>query len=162
MLQETNQSEQFIRQVTGHFKDGSPLAYQVLAARGRVYPRKAPYQPVLGQLGQCYENAYHLAMNQGLHYVEGLAIPGAVGFAMDHAWCVDDDGQVFDPTWDNGQDYFGVPFSYDGLATIYDQSGHHSVFGNLFRLRKLGVEGVRQLLLDAALPLPVDQEAAHG
>lgn len=161
MPPETNQSQHYVVQLADHFKDGAPLAYQVLATKGQAFPRKAAYQPVLGRLGECYVNAYYLAMNQGLHYTEGMAIHGKVGFPMDHAWCVDDAGQVYDPTWDNGQDYFGVAFDHGGLANIYDQTGHHSVFGNLHRLSTLGVDGVRQMLLNAVLPLHIDQEAAR-
>lgn len=29
---------------------------------------------------------------------------------MHHAWCVDKHGVVIDPTWRDGNDYFGIPF----------------------------------------------------
>jgi hypothetical protein len=70
-------------------------------------------------LSQCYENAFRLASRtKAFHYVEGIAL-GIM--PLHHAWCVDQDGNVIDPTWairdqgdkPYGQAYFGVELSLD-------------------------------------------------
>jgi hypothetical protein len=63
-----------------------------------------------GQLGDCFKNAFELAMERGWTYCEGFAtavIPTA------HAWVLNGGG-VIDPTWTEGKDYYGVeiPLQY--------------------------------------------------
>lgn len=79
------------------------------------------------RMGACYSNAQRLVKKfpDDLTYAEGFAstlIDGClyppVGL---HAWAITRDGEVIDPTWDNGVDYFGVPFgrAYFLEATMY-------------------------------------------
>lgn len=160
---ETNISQDYITKMYQHFQDrgGAPLAYQVLATHGQAFPQRAARQPALGQIGQCYENAYYLAQTRGLYYVEGLAISrDDIPLPLDHAWCVDHAGRVYDPTWPEGSQYYGMAFDMEALAFIYLQTGYHCVLGNLARLR-LDVEAVRALLLNAHQPITVTEEAAH-
>src|SRR5258707_406050 len=35
-----------------------------------------------------------------------------------HAWCVRSNNVVVDPTWDEGAEYFGVPFQHDYLRRV--------------------------------------------
>jgi hypothetical protein len=37
-----------------------------------------------------------------------------------HAWCIDPEGFVVDTTWDEGMDYFGVPFRIEYVRRIAD------------------------------------------
>lgn len=65
---------------------------------------------------QCFKNAFVLASSNpgGLAYVEGLALTS--GIPLHHAWCVDPDGNVIEPTWpDLGQAYFGVALDIDAM-----------------------------------------------
>lgn len=162
MIPETNISQDYILKMYRHFKGrgGAPLAYQVLATNGQAFPQRAARQPALGQMGQCYENAYYLAQTRGLYYVEGVAISRPeLPLPLDHAWCVDHDGRVLDPTWEHGSQYYGMAFDMEALQFIYLQTGYHCVLGNLARLR-LGVEEVRTLLLNAQQPITITTEAA--
>jgi len=65
-----------------------------------------------GQPKHCFYNAYRLAAASRYQsrytYVEGYA---ARLIPVHHAWVIDRDGNVIDPTW-NGQGtaYFGIPF----------------------------------------------------
>lgn len=76
------------------------------------------HQPVYARRStpkECYANATHLAMeDSNLIYCEGYILRV---IPIPHAWCVDYDGVVFDPTiQDNkGCEYFGVPFSTEFL-----------------------------------------------
>lgn len=65
-----------------------------------------------GTLKECYSNAGQLAIdNDGLTYVEGIATTAII--PLSHAWCVDPEGRVIDPTWFDHEetDYFGVEFA---------------------------------------------------
>lgn len=67
----------------------------------------------------CYVNAYLLADRhpERFSYVEGYAI--AI-IPVQHAWCMDRQGHVIDPTphWGKGKDYFGIEFSLPTLHAI--------------------------------------------
>jgi len=106
-----------------------------ILANGRAYRNQPlPKDIKLRKLGECFKNAYYLAMMRPeLTYVEGIVwniIP------MLHAWCVDKDGNVFDNTWgrnhkrenskhkdfDPNREYFGVPFQMQYIdRTLYSK-----------------------------------------
>jgi hypothetical protein len=78
---------------------------------------------------ECFSNAAHLAMSTGLIYVEGFIfriIP------IHHAWCVDEDGTVIDPTLadQHTMPYFGIPFDSDFLLNVLDVSGMYGIMDN--------------------------------
>lgn len=100
--------------------------YGVMLENGHEYtyaPYPEKYAKWMGEPKECFANAFWLASgNPELTYVEGYAchiIP------THHAWCVDNQGNVIDPTpsWhDNHEEYgtpvyFGVPVSIDELST---------------------------------------------
>ena len=78
----------------------------------------------------CFANSYRLLKRHGkrlgLAYAEGFAVSLIVRHAALHAWCVDRDGNVFDPTWNVGAAYLGV-----ALKTEY-------VMGEIKRREKSG------------------------
>jgi len=71
--------------------------YQHMLDGEHYKPQPLPKGFKRGKERMCFMNAYRLAASRGdLHYVEGYAshlIP------THHAWVVDDDGNVIDPTW---------------------------------------------------------------
>jgi len=77
--------------------------------------RTLPKDMRLGKLGHCFENAAKLAIDRACYtYCEGYAM-GIIPVL--HAWCVDENGVVVDPTWTRGNlealgmVYFGVAFN---------------------------------------------------
>ena len=80
---------------------------------------------------ECFSNAWHLASETGLTYVEGFAFN--VMFPMLHAWCVDQEGNVVDPTWKTPEDcqYFGVPFSMEYVNRIIFKRKRFGVIDNM-------------------------------
>jgi hypothetical protein len=77
----------------------------------------------------CYLNAYILARrSKGRYrYVEGVA--HSILPAVPHAWCVDDDDHVIDPTWreEIGRSYFGKVFDWRELAELHKATEHYSI-----------------------------------
>lgn len=97
---------------------------------GTVFDRWSPRQDryMAGTPRYCFDNAYRATYRSRgkLTYVEGYAL-GSV-MPVHHAWCVDEDGGIVDPTWcgdkkpeglwdnpERGEAYLGVPFD---LATV--------------------------------------------
>lgn len=86
-----------------------------------------------GPKKQCFQNASMLAFeNRSKYtYVEGWAFSGLL--PVDHAWCVDAEGNVVDPTWDNPQDcaYFGIPLDTNFVFKRVQSSECWGVFGEM-------------------------------
>ena len=80
------------------------------------------------EAGMCYRNAAQLAETEGWTYVEGVAASERLGIAMFHAWCLDDDGRVVDPTWEEPEQcvYWGIPFAED---FVYELLRHYDLYG---------------------------------
>jgi len=86
-----------------------------------------------GQMKMCFRNAFELTMkNPDLIYVEGFAtcvIPTL------HAWVVDQDGVIADPTWDADEGvkqyrpsgYYGVMFSHKQCLEMMVKTGHYGM-----------------------------------
>jgi len=85
-----------------------------LLQHGRFWvPRPLPDRIARMTPNFCFDNAFKLASRRkNLRYCEGIA---AGIIPMHHAWCVDEDNNVIDPTWAStetnvGDAYFGVTF----------------------------------------------------
>lgn len=71
-------------------------------------------KPEYGQEKSCFMNSYHLMLSKDYTYVEGYAL-GVIPVL--HAWCLDGQGKVVDPTWRpsliqkfSGRSFYGVAF----------------------------------------------------
>jgi hypothetical protein len=98
-----------------------------LRSFGRLYTSIArrPQWLVPGEVKQCFRNATAFALvRDDVTYVEGFALDPALPIPLEHAWLVDDKGQVIDPTWDDnvGHVYYGVPFERNFVAAMMEQS----------------------------------------
>lgn len=114
--------------------------YDLVARVGRAYaprPLPKPYRKL--PLRECYANATRMALyTPGLTYVEGYGYTEA-GFPAAHAWCVDDDHNVYDFTWRwtarAGATHFrpergaliGVPIPTPLLAAVLAKREYYSV-----------------------------------
>lgn len=89
-----------------------------------------PGQYERGQVKQCFMNAFNLMMKHPeLRYVEGY---GHSIIPTLHAWCVDENLNVIDPTWDDSEKsvYFGVVFNRDYVLEATLQRGHYGLIDN--------------------------------
>lgn len=79
--------------------------------------KKLPEGIEKGEIKMCFSNAFNCIVSEpDLYYVEGYAVTkGLKDFpiAFEHAWLVDNQGNVIDPTWEDGDAYFGVAFDTD-------------------------------------------------
>lgn len=122
--------------------------------RGRGYRR--------GKVRECFKNAFDLSYRSGLTYVEGFASSGGLPM-IHHAWLVDPEGRVVDPTWrDNKPDefrrpveeweYFGVPFEQDFVVDVLVRKNTYGVLDD-FKIyeQPLPDNAVRELTRSAIL-----------
>ncbi|WP_329072729.1 hypothetical protein [Amycolatopsis sp. NBC_01480] len=100
----------------------------------------------------CYSNASGYSETHGLTYVEGYGLTEG-GFGCAHAWCVDEHGNVHDPTWPDGLGiaYLGIPFSVNYIREFTER------LGNACLLHDAHLDGHRILReglpVDAILPI---------
>jgi len=82
-----------------------------------------------GEPKNCFGNATHLAAkNPTLTYVEGVV--ASHGIPIAHAWCVDANDIVVDPTIVNGKKmsgYYGVPFLTDYVRRATLLNGYYGL-----------------------------------
>ena len=118
---------------------------EFIVRHGWLFPPKqfpAKYRKWRRGLHGCFENSLELAVESGeLAYVEGFALPpeGISEQPTAHAWCVDSDGNVVDPTWHTrmgGRDYCGLAFD-KGLILAQNGPGQcrHPVLSDHVQVR---------------------------
>lgn len=99
---------------------------------GASFARDSENTQGRGPMGLCYQNAGSLALSDDrFTYCEGFAQRAGL-FPMHHAWCLDEQGQVVDPTWEfNAQDrYFGVAISHDFLMDVINEANQWGVLAD--------------------------------
>ncbi len=84
---------------------------EFVLVNGKEYKNHNPVKVKYGRMKECFKNAFYLAdRDEKYIYVEGFATTKHLGLPLLHAWCVDKQGNVYDPTWRDGDEYYGVPF----------------------------------------------------
>jgi hypothetical protein len=130
---------------------------EFMLAHGREYkvgPRS--YSGPRGAPNQCYANAGALALEfPALTYVEGQIL--VCGLPLDHAWCIDEQGIVVEPTIRNCEavyEFYGVPFRTDYLLKAVLRNKMWGVLDattspkTAIKLYELGLEAGQAWLLD--------------
>lgn len=122
---------------------------------GRPFPNVEQPPPPKSQARECYRNAALLAMSDAsLTYCEGFAVAPDL-FPMSHAWVVRENGTVLDPTWPDGNDYFGVAIKTDALARMLIKSERYGILFTDYGpgpLLKMSPKKLREAFADQNTP----------
>ncbi|MBD2629654.1 hypothetical protein [Trichormus variabilis] len=94
----------------------------LVLAHGQPFTKQIK-SPFKGQPKSCFENCVKgIIRFPHLSYCEGFAIDDDLDFGISHAWLVNDNLEVIDPTWigDRFQNsaYFGVIFNIDFVREV--------------------------------------------
>lgn len=102
---------------------------QALLQFGRDFGVGAPL-PVgveSGRRKECYKNAAHVMLNRNdVFYAEGYGLNlKDAPVPIEHAWVVDVQGNVIDPTWRGAADhaYFGIAFNKEFVSQALVSNG---------------------------------------
>jgi hypothetical protein len=113
------------REVKEYLKKNNAREWKAAPLRKGV--QKGPYR-------QCYENATQVVLSdKELDFVEGYGYTPKTpkGMVFLHAWAVDKDGNVVDPTWDNPEKctYFGVKYDRAKYLKHIYKTKYYGVLG---------------------------------
>jgi hypothetical protein len=138
---------------------GANLPNDFMLQYGREYTISAhTYLGPREEPKACFQNATHRAMHDSrLTYVEGYVF--VYGVAIQHAWLVDADGFVIDPTLTDNDDgrvngYFGVPFITEYVRKACRSNRMYGVLDYFYagktapKLYELGLEAGQAWLLE--------------
>lgn len=94
----------------------------------------------LGQARDCFNNATaYAAVRDDVLYAEGYALEPELPLPVQHAWLVDRQGNVMDPTWKDTRDhaYFGIAFKQEFVREQLSKNGGNAgILVNLHLLRR--------------------------
>ena len=99
-------------------------------------PDHRKYFRTYGGVGRCFHNSLKLVRKfpHELTYVEGFAASLKNGQPSPHtglhAWAVTRSGEVVDPTWPDGHEFFGVAFDLNYVLKTAGKRKHFSVIDN--------------------------------
>lgn len=127
------------RQTEGEKTFGASTALIRYGRRFTVIAAK-PSWLRMGEKRNCFNTATAYAVTRNdIFYVEGYALEPELPFPVQHAWLVDANGQVIDPTYEDTTDhvYFGIPFKRDFVFDILAKNkGQAGLLVNLHLLRR--------------------------
>ena len=128
-------ADAFNRQaVAGERCDAYTSEADFILKNGRSFEYAAlPRGVRMGRPRECFRNAATLALRKPdiYMYVEGYAVNRWMAMhTVAHAWCIGSDNFVVDPTWDEGTEYFGVPFRHDYLSRVLKARRDYGLIDN--------------------------------
>ena len=111
--------------------------HRLIAERGIAFDRKIK-SPFIGKHGECYKNCFQMSSSwtqPELYYCEGFANYGELKLPLPHAWLVNHQGEVIDPTWSKPESfiepiYLGVVFDWDFVRKVAIESEIYGILDN--------------------------------
>lgn len=116
-------------------------ACRAISKYGMEFPPRGvkPAWLKIGQPRDCFNNATrYAAVRDDVYYAEGYALEPDLPIPVHHAWLVDVNGNVIDPTWKDTTNhvYFGIPFKREFLRDLLDRNGGQAgILVNLHLIR---------------------------
>lgn len=119
-------------QIAHHQVVGSAFATvrDLVLRHGHSYTRKPLPRGRWSRAPQaCFANALAAALTGRWVYVEGFAMHRPGGLAVLHAWVTDPQQPTlaYDPTWKQGHEYFGIPFTLEYVLRVHARGGRAGV-----------------------------------
>ncbi|MBB3979573.1 hypothetical protein GGQ64_004817 [Rhizobium azooxidifex] len=130
----------------------------VVLKHGRAFKPSVDRTPWLkrGKPRDCFNNATaYAAVRDDVLYAEGYAVGPELVMPVQHAWLVDLNGRVIDPTWidvDNHA-YFGIAFDRRFLVEqLAENGGQAGILVNLHLIRRFlrDRHDIEQVILDGS------------
>ena len=134
------------RSKKSYMKYGSYEEFVLLEGYAMEHRRPVP-EIERGTMGQCFRNSMMYVLDhRDLTYCEGWAMSARLPIPLQHAWILDGEDKVIDPTWDDEEvAYYGVPFDFEFVAKFAIEVGYFGILGNDylndFALLRWGGEG---------------------
>ena len=109
--------------------------YRLILETGKPFLNRIETPPFKGKPKSCFENCLQGLWNYPeLHYCEGFAVTDNVSLAASHAWLLNDNSEVVDPTWTGemftGCTYFGVVFNTDFVVSFAAKTKRYGILEN--------------------------------
>lgn len=109
--------------------------YRLILETGKPFLNKLEPPPFKGKPKSCFENCLQGLWNhKNLYYCEGFAATDNVPIAASHAWLLNDESEVIDPTWTGkiftGCTYFGVVFNTDFVVSFAAKTKRYGILEN--------------------------------
>lgn len=127
-------TEQMIRDLAESLEKAGMAknVFSIVAKHGMTFKsQERPAHITKDTPKECFKNAFLLAYGTGLVYAEGYI--SVHGIPIHHAWCLDELGNVIDPTIDGQEnhEYFGIPFVMEFVFDVLTKSRMYGILDNL-------------------------------
>lgn len=113
-------------------KISSRNIYAFVGQHGREFHVAVrPWHMTMDGEKQCFKNATLRMISENLIYCEGFVF--VHGVPIHHAWCLDPEGRVVDPTIPDQErwEYVGIPMQYDFVLEIAMATEMYGVLDNI-------------------------------
>lgn len=122
--------------IDGAVKNNQQFRYKshqrLILETGKPFLKRVDPAPFQGKPKNCFQNCFEALLEfPELIYCEGYATDDSLPIAVLHAWLVNDEFEVIDPTWsDCNYDvctYFGVAFNYEFVMDFAIKTKHYGI-----------------------------------
>ncbi|MEW5860063.1 MAG: hypothetical protein AB1861_22190 [Cyanobacteriota bacterium] len=121
--------------LTDKFYDHLDFKYKstqrIVLDYGSYFPRKIK-SPFRGKRKACFENCFRRMLEYpNLIYCEGFSVGESANILIPHAWLVDEQGRLIDPTWTSREvessTYFGIAFDCEFVMEVAANAKYYGV-----------------------------------
>lgn len=143
MSNTTEQLLEYLKQradMAGSIYKGNPVKYKsdeaLILDYGIVFDKQIE-SPIKGEPKSCYQNCVDAILSRSdLYYCEGYGVDKKLPIPLYHAWLVNDQSEVIDPTWLNKDDvlYLGVVFNKDFVLKTLNETRQYSIIENDYKI----------------------------